>query len=114
MTPTRPRGWQRHTSLAAIALTLLSKGDCQRSSAESAEVPGFVRVNVAKREVSSVDNQRTSPIAKVDRADGRLLLQGVQNARVWRAVIEEQSGQVGATVSEADGAIVISGSCIAP
>jgi hypothetical protein len=90
------------------------KGDCKRSSAESAEVPGFLRVNVAGREVSSVDGQRTSPIAKVDRADGRLMLQGVQNARVWGAVIEEHNGQLGATVSEPDGAIVISGSCIAP
>ena len=89
-------------------------GDCQRSSAEAAGVPAFIRVNVARNELSTLDGKRTSPITKVERVDGRLMIQGLQNARVWGAVIDETTGQMGATVSEADGAIVISGACIAP
>ena len=46
--------------------------------------------------------------------NGRLMIQGMQNERVWGAVIEEQSGQMMATVGEHDGAIVMSGTCIAP
>ena len=90
------------------------RGDCERSTAEDAAVPPFVRINVQQRLLSSVDGGRTSPIASVQRANGRLMMQGMQNARVWGAVIDEQTGQMSATVGEDDGAIVISGVCIAP
>jgi len=42
------------------------------------------------------------------------MIQGMQNARVWGAVIDEQSGQMSATAGEADGAFVLVGNCIAP
>ena len=76
--------------------------------------PPFVRVNVPQRVLSSVDGARTSPITAVQRTNGYLMIQGMQNERVWGAVIEERTGQMTATVGEHDGAIVMSGMCIAP
>jgi hypothetical protein len=90
------------------------RGDCERSTREDTQVPPFVLIDVGKRLLSSVDGGRTSPIAGVQRANGRLMVQGMQNDRVWGAVINEQTGQMSATVGEDDGAIVISGACIAP
>ena len=90
------------------------KGECERSTAEDASVPPFVRINVPQRVLSTVDGARTSPIAAVQRANGHLMIQGMQNERVWGAVIEEQTGQMTATVGEHDGAIVMTGMCIAP
>jgi hypothetical protein len=90
------------------------RGDCERSTTQDADVPPFVRVNVQQRMLSSVDGGRTSPITGVQRVNGRLMLQGMQSERVWGAVINEQTGQMSATVGEDDGAIVISGACIAP
>jgi|SRR5215468_5283348 len=90
------------------------KGDCERSSAEEADVPPFVRINVPQKVMSSVDGARTSPIANVQRTNGRLMIQGTQNERAWSAVIDENTGQIMATVNEYDGAIVLSGSCIVP
>lgn len=89
-------------------------GECQRSSAEDAEVPPFIRMNVLRKEMHTLDGKRTSPIAKVERVNGQLMIQGVQNARAWGAVIDEATGRIGATVSEVDGAIVLSGACVAP
>lgn len=89
-------------------------GSCDRSSTEEAQVPPFVRINVQQRMLSTVDGARTSPIVTVQRANGRLMLQGMQNERVWGAVVNEQTGQMSAIVGEDDGAIVISGACIAP
>ncbi len=89
-------------------------GSCDRSTTEDAQVPPFVRINVPQRLLSTVDGARTSPIAGVQRANGRLMLQGMQNERVWGAVVNEETGQMSATVGEDDGAIVISGACIAP
>ena len=89
-------------------------GDCQRTSAQSAEVPSFIRVDIQKKMLSTVDGARTSPIANVNRADGQLMFQGMQNGRAWGAVIDEKTGWLGSTVSESDGAIVIAGVCTVP
>jgi len=89
-------------------------GSCERSSAEEAEVPPFIRIDLQRRLLSSVDGARTSPIGHTERSSGRLMLQGTQNERVWGAVINEQTGSMWATIGEDDGAIVISGACIAP
>jgi len=88
--------------------------NCERTSPEEAQVPPFVRIDVQKRLLSSVDGARTSPISQMNRTNGRLMLQGMQNQRVWGIVINEQSGRMWATLGEDDGAIVLSGACIAP
>lgn len=89
-------------------------GNCERSSGEEAQVPPFVRIDFQRRLLTSVDGARTSPIDQTQRVSGRLMVQGMQNQRVWGAVINEQTGSMWATVGEDDGAIVISGACIAP
>ncbi|HYB44478.1 MAG TPA: hypothetical protein VEL75_22070 [Candidatus Methylomirabilis sp.] len=99
---------------ASSVVECTHKGECARSTADDASVPQFVRVDVGKRMLSSVDGARTSPISAVQRTNGRLMIQGMQNERVWGAVIEEQTGMMTATIGEDDGAIVISGTCIVP
>lgn len=90
------------------------RGDCERSNTDDAQVPPFVQIDVPKKLLRSVDGTRTSPITSVNRTNGRLMIQGMQNERVWGAVVNEETGQMSATVSEADGAIVIAGACVAP
>lgn len=90
------------------------KGDCERSNADDAGIPAFIRVHVPQRQLASIDGARTSPIVNVHRANGRLMLQGIQNERVWGAVIDEETGQMSATAGEAEGAFVLIGTCIAP
>jgi hypothetical protein len=95
-------------------LECVRKGDCERSSADDAGIPAFIRVNVPQRLLSSLDGARTSPIVNVQRSNGQLMLQGMQNERVWGAVIDEGSGRMSATSVEAEGAFVLIGTCIAP
>ena len=90
------------------------KGECERINAEEAGIPAFIRVNVPQRLLSSVDGARTSPIVNVQRANGQLMIQGMQNERVWGAAIDEESGRMSATAGEAEGAFVLVGNCIAP
>ena len=90
------------------------KGDCERNTAEESGIPAFIRVDVTQRLLSSLDGARTSPIVNVQRSNGRLMLQGVQNERVWGAEVDEESGRMAATSVEAEGAFVIIGMCIVP
>jgi hypothetical protein len=90
------------------------RGECERSNPEDAQVPPLVRIDVPKKVLSTVDGARTSPITTINRSAGRLMIQGMQNERVWGAVVNEQTGQMSATVSETDGSIVITGACVAP
>ena len=87
------------------------EGGCERAPLEPGDV--FWRVNVQQRVVGTLDGRRTSPIATVQREDGRLLLQGMQNARVWGLVLDEQTGQFWVTVTEWDGALAFTGTCAA-
>jgi hypothetical protein len=90
------------------------RGDCERSSPDEVGIPPIIRINVPQRQLSSVDGARTSPITNVQRMNGQLMIQGMQNERVWGAVIDEASGRMSATAGEADGAFVLIGTCIAP
>jgi hypothetical protein len=89
-------------------------GACEHSTAEETKMPPFVRIDVQKKVLTSVDGARTSPIAQVQRTGGRIMLQGMQNLRIWGAVINEQTGQMSAVIGDDDGAIVIAGACIVP
>jgi hypothetical protein len=101
--------------LCAIHQVIDCEADnCERTPREEAQVPPFIRIDVQRRVLSSVDGARTSPISQTNRTNGRLMLQGTQNQRVWGAVINEESGRMWATVGEGVGAIVLSGACIAP
>lgn len=91
-----------------------ARGECERRTAGDADVPPFIRVNVQQSLLSSLDGRRTSPIITVQRANGRLMLQGAQNGRVWGAVIDQQTGQMSASVTEHDGAFVLTGACVVP
>src|SRR5580765_6466437 len=89
-------------------------GDCERSGGEDSGIPPFMRVNVPQRQLSSLDGARTSPIVSVQRSNGSLMLQGMQNERVWGAVIDEETGRMSATAVEAEGAFVLIGTCVVP
>jgi hypothetical protein len=99
---------------ALNSLVECDSGDCERTTAEETKVPPFVRIDVQKKVLTSADGSRTSPIAQVQRTEGRLMLQGMQGVRIWGAVINEQTGQMSAVIGDADGAIVIAGACIVP
>jgi hypothetical protein len=102
--------------LCAVTAVMECSGanGCERSSADVAGVPPFVRVDAARRLLATVDGARTSPIGEVQRLDGHLMIQGMQEQRVWGLVIDETTGAMSATVAEAAGAIVLSGACVVP
>lgn len=90
-------------------------GACEATSADNANVPRFVRVDIGQRMVSAVGrDSRSSPIEQVDRRDGRLILHGGQNGRAWSVLITEDTGALSATVLDEGGALALFGACTVP
>jgi hypothetical protein len=88
-------------------------GECRRATAEDANLPRFVKIDVGQRMVSAVgDSARTSPIVTVERADQNLVLQGGQNGRGWSAVIAGDTGLLSFSVTAPGVGFVVFGACM--
>ncbi len=92
------------------------EGNCDRGTAESIDVPRFIRIDLEKRLAlgEAPDGKtRTSKIMNVVDSEGSLILQGAQLGRGWSAVINKATGKFVVTTSAADFAFVVFGSCTA-
>ncbi len=88
--------------------------DCIEGTVESMNIPQFVKIDFANNKIATTEEiaeKRESPINNFDKADGMLILQGVQNGRGWSMVIAEDTGKMTPTASGAGGGFVIFGAC---
>jgi hypothetical protein len=86
-------------------------GECQRRTAEDINLPRFLNVDFKAQSLVSADGNRTAPIQRVERMNGRLILQGGQEGRAWSIVIEEATGKLSAGVVDQEGAFAVFGAC---
>ena len=87
-------------------------GDCQRRSVEAVNLPPFLVVDVSAQSIAAGDgSNRTAPIQRIERADGRVILQGGQEGRAWSAVVAADTGKLSAGVVDQQGAFVLFGAC---
>ena len=90
-------------------------GDCQRRTAASVELPAFIKIDVPqKRLVAADESKESTPIEHVKHLEGRLVLQGGEGGRGWSAVVNEETGQLSATVVDENVAFVVCGACTIP
>jgi hypothetical protein len=88
-----------------------AEGECKRGTAESVNLPQFMRVDVKAMTIRSEEQKRESPIRTVDHMDGKLILQGTQGQRGWTLLIAEDTGQLSATVAADGEGFVVFGAC---
>jgi hypothetical protein len=87
-------------------------GDCQRRTLDAVNFPPFLVVDVGAQSMAADDgSNRTAPIQHIERADGRVILQGGQMGRAWSAVIAQDTGRLSAGVLDQQGAFVLFGAC---
>jgi len=88
--------------------------DCLRGSAEGINVPRFFRVDLSNRTITSTKADGTvqrTDIQRIERLDGMIILQGVQNARAWSATILVPHGDLVLTASAGREAFLVFGAC---
>jgi hypothetical protein len=88
--------------------------DCIEGTLESMNIPQFVKVDFANNKIATIEEsaeKRESPVNNFAKADGMMILQGIQNGRGWSMVIAEETGKMTATAAGAGGGFVIFGAC---
>ncbi len=97
------------------------EADCQRISAKEAGIPGFLRIDFAKQQITRTRPNGEKISSRVERSetiDGRLILQGAEDGIEderdgigWSLSIDEVSEDMVLTGSGKDVAFVIFGGC---
>ena len=85
--------------------------ECKRVTADSVNLPQFLKVDIKAGKVHSEAAARESPFKTVQHLDGTLLLQGSENERAWTMMISETTGKMSATISAAGEGFVVFGAC---
>lgn len=77
-------------------------GQCASGTAAEVGVPQFIEVDTVQRRVNSTKASklnRTSPIDNVKRANGQIVLQGIENGRAYSLAIDEKTGWLSAAIA---------------
>jgi hypothetical protein len=82
-----------------------SGGDCETVPAHIHNIPDFIKIDLAREMLLSTDasaEEESTPIQSVQKSDGTVYLQGVENARAFTILIVEETGD-GSLAIIADG-----------
>jgi hypothetical protein len=79
---------------------------------EEIGAPAFMRIDLAKKAV--IGPNTTSDILLQDKSGKQLLLQGREAGFGWTIVVNQESGELTATLANRNGAYVLYGACTVP
>ena len=86
---------------------------CATIAPEDVELPPRMLVSFKHKKLSSPNSDRTSPIHSVQVDTAVVVVQGSQNGRGWSMVVDRASGALSGTIADAEGAIIVAGTCSA-
>ena len=100
---------------AAVEVTRCAPGDgCKTSPPWDLDVPQFIEVDVARKELRTTEASqlnRMTPIDRVERHEGAIFLQGVELGRAFSFVITEDTGDATVTVAHDGFTVNVFGTC---
>jgi hypothetical protein len=92
----------------------VAEGECRPGTAESENLPNSFKIDLKAKTVRAEDEGRLSPIKRMDRGDGEIILYGSEAGRSWVLMIQEKTGKMSAAVTGDAESFVIFGICVAP
>lgn len=87
---------------------------CESGPATDWKVPGFVEIDLATRTLRTTKasgEARSTVASVVDRKDGRILLQGMENGRAFSLLIRESDGTMTVAVAREEITVSVFGVC---
>jgi hypothetical protein len=82
---------------------------CQRGIPNDIGAPAFIRIDFAKKIV--IGPRRNTPITSFEKSESQVLLQGNELGYGWSIAVDQEGGQMSATLTNREGAFVLFGSC---
>ncbi len=91
--------------------------ECLSGTAESINIPQFLKIDFEEKVITGKrgDGQVLSTTVKnMERVDGKMILQGIQNGKAWSMVITEATGKMTVTAADDQVGFVVFGACTTP
>lgn len=92
----------------------VADGDCRPGTAQSENLPDFFRIDLKAMTVRAEEKGRVSPIKRIDRDPGEIILYGSEAQRSWVLIIQEKTGRMSASVTGDGASYAIFGVCPPP
>lgn len=100
---------------AAMQVQICVEADtCYAASADELDVPDFVVIDTKKKRISTTrasGENRSTTFTSVQKADGLIFLQGIENGRAFSFIIEEVSGLMTVAIARDGAAVNVFGAC---
>jgi hypothetical protein len=94
------------------ALDCAAGQECLRGLPGDVGAPAFMRIDFEQKAV--IGPQRTSPVMLMEKTAGQILLQGQELGFGWAIALDQENGQMTATLADRTGAVVLFGACTPP
>jgi hypothetical protein len=91
--------------------------ECLSGTAESINIPQFLKIDFEEKVITGKkgDGQvRSTTVKNMERVDGKMILQGIQNGKAWSMVITETTGKMTITAADDQVGFVVFGACTVP
>ena len=99
---------------AVQATACFADGECTSAPPWTLNIPQFIEIHLDEkllRTTAASGENRASPIRHLERADGMIFLQGVENGRAFSFVITESTGRASIAVATEDKGVSVFGAC---
>jgi hypothetical protein len=108
------KGQDRILCTAVQATVCTTDGDCSIEAPWNLNIPQFIEVNLKDKTASTTKasgENRSSPLSTVNRADGLIVIQGVEAGRAFSFVITEDTGFASIAVARQNLTVSVFGAC---
>jgi len=99
---------------AAQAQICYENGECYSAVPWELAIPDFVVIDTKKKTISTTrasESSRSTTFGKVEKIDGLIYLQGIENGRAFSFVIDEATGRMTVAVSRDGLSVTVFGAC---
>jgi hypothetical protein len=108
------KGQDRILCTAVQATVCTTDGDCTIQAPWNLNIPQFIEINLKDKTASTTaasGENRSSPLGTVSRADGLIVIQGVEAGRAFSFVITEDTGFASIAVARQTLTVSVFGAC---
>lgn len=91
--------------------------ECVSGTAESINIPQFLKIDFEEKVITGKRGGgkiRSTTVKNMERVDGKMILQGIQNGKAWSMVITEATGKMTVTAADDQVGFVVFGACTTP